>query len=75
MRSDRLTTGRLRLVLFALAGNVVPVGVVTVSDWSSHRTVFFVGAVGSFLVPVLVTALPGVSTGLGACWRLPGLCR
>jgi diguanylate cyclase (GGDEF)-like protein len=73
MRSDRLTTGRLRLVLFALAGNVVPVGVATVSDWSSHRTVFFVGAVGSCLVPVLVTALPGRFDGTRRLLAFAGL--
>lgn len=39
----------------------------TAADWSSHRTVFFVGAVGACVVPLLVTGLP-------ASWMIAVLC-
>jgi diguanylate cyclase (GGDEF)-like protein len=42
----------------AIAGNVVPVAIATASHWSSHRFVFFAGALGVCVVPLLVTGLP-----------------
>jgi diguanylate cyclase (GGDEF)-like protein len=53
-----LSADRRTLVALALLGNVVPVGIATASNWSSHRLPFFVGAAGVCVVPVLVTALP-----------------
>ncbi len=42
----------------AVLGNIVPIAVATASNWSSHRILFFIGAVASCFAPILVTALP-----------------
>ncbi len=56
--AERFTTRRARAVGFALAGNVIPVAIATATNWSSHHTVFFVGAVGACAVPLIVTMVP-----------------
>ena len=38
---------RRRALRFAVAGNVLPVAVAIATDFGSHHTVFFVGAVGA----------------------------
>jgi diguanylate cyclase (GGDEF)-like protein len=58
MLSDRFVARRGRAVVFALVGNVVPIGVAVAGDWSSLRLVFLLGALGGCVAPVLVTALP-----------------
>lgn len=58
MSGDRLSLTRKRSVMLAVAGNVVPIAVATATDFSSHHPVFFVGAVGGCVAPVVVTALP-----------------
>jgi diguanylate cyclase (GGDEF)-like protein len=45
---------RKRALRFAIAGNTIPVAVATVTDFSSHHTIFFVGAVAACLVPVVL---------------------
>jgi diguanylate cyclase (GGDEF)-like protein len=47
---------RNRALRYALIGNVVPVAVATATNFGSHRAVFFVGAVGACIAPVVVTA-------------------
>jgi diguanylate cyclase (GGDEF)-like protein len=47
---------RGRAVQFAVIGNVVPVAVATATDFSSHHTVFFIGAIGACIAPLVVTA-------------------
>jgi diguanylate cyclase (GGDEF)-like protein len=44
-----------RALRFAIVGNVVPVAVATATDFSSHRAVFFIGAVGACIAPIVVT--------------------
>jgi diguanylate cyclase (GGDEF)-like protein len=46
---------RRRALRFALAGNAVPIAVATATNFSSHHTVFFIGAVGACLAPIGVT--------------------
>jgi diguanylate cyclase (GGDEF)-like protein len=48
-------TQRRRALRFAILGNVVPVAVATATDFGSHHTVFFVGAVGACAAPIIVT--------------------
>jgi diguanylate cyclase (GGDEF)-like protein len=48
---------RRRALRYAIAGNAVPVGVATATDFSSHHTVFFVGAVGACIAPIVVTTV------------------
>ncbi len=48
---------RKRALRFAVLGNAVPIAVATATDFSSHHTVFFIGAVGGCLAPVGVTLL------------------
>ena len=48
---------RKRALRFAVLGNAVPIAVATATDFSSHHTVFFVGAIGGCLAPVGVTLL------------------
>jgi diguanylate cyclase (GGDEF)-like protein len=56
--AERFTTRHAKAVGSALAGNVIPVAIATATDWSSHHTVFFVGAVGACAVPLVVTMVP-----------------
>ncbi len=46
---------RRRALRFAVVGNVVPVAVATATDFGSHHTVFFIGAIGACVAPVAVT--------------------
>jgi diguanylate cyclase (GGDEF)-like protein len=48
---------RNRLLLVAVLGNVVPVAIATATDFDSHHTVFFVGAVISCLAPMIVVTV------------------
>jgi diguanylate cyclase (GGDEF)-like protein len=43
---------------FAFMGNVVPIAIATATDFAAHRTLFFVGAVGGCVAPLIVTAVP-----------------
>jgi diguanylate cyclase (GGDEF)-like protein len=47
---------RTRAVRFAIVGNVLPVLAAVITQFSSHRTVFFVGAVAGCAAPVVVAA-------------------
>jgi diguanylate cyclase (GGDEF)-like protein len=40
---------------FAVLGNALPIAVATATNFSSHHTVFFIGAVGACVAPVVVT--------------------
>jgi diguanylate cyclase (GGDEF)-like protein len=71
--AEPFTTRRARPVGFALAGNVVPVGIATATDWSSHHPVFFVGAVGSCAVPLVVTLVPRRHAALRRAAAFAGL--
>ncbi len=58
MEHSELTSGQRRRALrFAFIGNVIPIGIATASGFDSHGTVFFIGAVGACVAPVIVTAL------------------
>ena len=46
---------RKRVLRYAVIGNGLPLAVATATDFSSHHTVFFVGAVGALLAPIGVT--------------------
>jgi diguanylate cyclase (GGDEF)-like protein len=46
---------RRRALRFAILGNAIPVGVATATDFGSHHAIFFVGAVGACVAPVVVT--------------------
>jgi diguanylate cyclase (GGDEF)-like protein len=46
---------RRRALRYAILGNAIPVAVATATNFSSHHTVFFIGAVGACLAPVIVT--------------------
>jgi diguanylate cyclase (GGDEF)-like protein len=48
---------RRRALRFAVVGNVVPVAVATATDFDSHHTVFFIGAVGACVAPIVVTLM------------------
>ena len=48
---------RRRAMRFALLGNVIPIAIATASGFDSHDTVFFIGAAGACIAPVVVTAL------------------
>jgi diguanylate cyclase (GGDEF)-like protein len=43
---------------FAFIGNVVPIAIATATDFPSHRELFFIGAAGGCLAPLIVTAVP-----------------
>ena len=43
---------RKRVLRFAIIGNGLPLAVATATDFSSHHTVFFIGAVGALLAPI-----------------------
>jgi diguanylate cyclase (GGDEF)-like protein len=48
---------RRRALRFAVLGNALPVAVATATNFSSHHTVFFLGAIGACLAPIGVTML------------------
>jgi diguanylate cyclase (GGDEF)-like protein len=67
---------RRRTIAVALLGNVLPVAVATATDFSSHHTVFFIGAVIACLAPLIVITVPRryvVPFYLGAYGGLVGL--
>lgn len=58
MENSELTPRqRGRAVRFAFAGNAIPLAIATATGFDSHETIFFVGAVGACIAPVVVTAL------------------
>lgn len=58
MRVLRLNSvERRRALRFAIAGNLIPVAVATATDFGSHRTVFFIGAIGACIAPIVVTTV------------------
>jgi diguanylate cyclase (GGDEF)-like protein len=46
---------RNRALRFAVLGNAVPIAVATATEFDSHHTVFFIGAVGACAAPIVVT--------------------
>jgi diguanylate cyclase (GGDEF)-like protein len=46
---------RARALQFALFGNLVPIGIATATNFGSHPTAFFAGAIVACVVPVVVT--------------------
>jgi diguanylate cyclase (GGDEF)-like protein len=44
-----------RALRFAVLGNAVPIAVATATEFDSHHTVFFIGAVGACVAPIVVT--------------------
>ncbi len=42
---------------YAFVGNVVPIGIAIATDFSSHRPVFFIGAAGGCIAPLIVTGV------------------
>ena len=61
---------------FAFIGNVVPIGIATATNFGSHRTVFFLGAAGGCIAPLVVTGVPRrhrIPFYLGAFGGIPAL--
>jgi diguanylate cyclase (GGDEF)-like protein len=50
--------GRLRLVVFALIGNVLPVTIAAAADGHGHRPVFFAGAIAACVASLIVALVP-----------------
>ena len=50
-------SNRTRAIVFAVVGNVVPVGIATAAHSGSHQLPFFIGAAGSCLAPLVVTGV------------------
>ncbi len=48
---------RRRALRFAVVGNVIPVAVATATDFGSHHTIFFIGAIGACAAPIVVTLM------------------
>ncbi len=48
---------RRRAIRYAAFGNVLPIAIATATDFGSHPTVFFVGAVGGCIAPIAVNGL------------------
>jgi diguanylate cyclase (GGDEF)-like protein len=46
---------RRRALRFAVLGNAIPIAVATATNFSSHHTIFFIGAVGACAAPIVVT--------------------
>jgi diguanylate cyclase (GGDEF)-like protein len=46
---------RRRALRFAILGNAIPIAVATATNFDSHHTVFFIGAVGACVAPIVVT--------------------
>jgi diguanylate cyclase (GGDEF)-like protein len=46
------------LLLVAVLGNVLPIAIATATDFGSHHTIFFVGAVIACVAPVVVVTVP-----------------
>jgi diguanylate cyclase (GGDEF)-like protein len=46
---------RRRALRFAVLGNALPIAVATATNFDSHHTVFFIGAVGACIAPIVVT--------------------
>jgi diguanylate cyclase (GGDEF)-like protein len=46
---------RRRALRFAILGNAIPVAVATATNFDSHHTIFFIGAVGACVAPIVVT--------------------
>lgn len=58
MLGEQLRAPRRNALALAVAGNVIPVAIATATDFSSHHPVFFVGAVGACIPPLVVTVVP-----------------
>jgi diguanylate cyclase (GGDEF)-like protein len=56
---------RNRVLRFAILGNGLPLAVATATNFSSHHTVFFVGAVGALLAPIGVTIFSREESPIG----------
>jgi hypothetical protein len=54
---------RKRVLRFAIIGNGLPLAVATATDFSSHHTVLFIGAVGALLAPSMVQVAPPTLPG------------
>ena len=50
--------GRLRLIVFAVVCNVLPVTIAVATDRSAHRPVFFAGAIAACLASLVVAVVP-----------------
>jgi len=50
--------GRLRLIVFAVLCNVLPVTIAAATDRSAHRPVFFAGAIAACLASLVVALVP-----------------
>jgi diguanylate cyclase (GGDEF)-like protein len=56
---------RRRVLRFAILGNGLPLAVATATNFSSHHTVFFIGAVGALLAPIGVTLFSREQSPIG----------
>jgi diguanylate cyclase (GGDEF)-like protein len=56
---------RSRVLRFAIIGNGLPLAVATATNFSSHHTVFFIGAVGALLAPIGVTVFSREQSPIG----------
>jgi diguanylate cyclase (GGDEF)-like protein len=58
MLGAHLRDRRRNALGLAVAGNIIPVAIATATDFSSHHPIFFVGAVGACIPPLVVTVVP-----------------
>ncbi len=50
--------GRLRLIVFAIIGTVLPVTIAAATETSTHRPVFFAGAIAACIASLVVALVP-----------------
>ena len=50
--------GRLRLIVFALVGNVLPITIAVATERSAHRPAFFAGAIAACVAALVVAIVP-----------------
>ena len=73
MSASRIARRRGSQIRLALLGNVIPIAIACLAGWSSHHTVFFIGAAGACMAPLLVTGLPASWTRTRRVSALAGL--
>ena len=48
---------RATALRFAFLGNSVPIAIAVATDFDSHRTIFFIGAIAAFIAPLIVNTV------------------
>jgi diguanylate cyclase (GGDEF)-like protein len=55
LQVDRALRGRV--LRYAVLGNILPIAIAVATDFDSHHTVFFIGAIAACAAPLVVTGL------------------